>query len=147
MKNLVFKSVLVALCAIAIVGCERWKVYSIERPCPSHLDVSGTVKNEDNISLEFAQVNIKSVTEPDSRKDVFDTIVYADKNGEYSFIYAVDPAFCPTKVSISVKDTTGVYETQEQTLSVIMRHRYPEDSIYINFIDGFVTADFVMKKK
>ena len=53
----------------------------------------------------------------------------------------------PTDLTIIAQDTSGMYETQSQTFSVELRQRYPKIEELNYIYDGFVIANFVLKKK
>ena len=75
-----------------------------------------------------------------------------DKEGQFGFPIASkssrwDEVEFPEELTLTAKDTAGIYETQTKTFSVAVRHRYPESSQWHIVRDGHVQADFVLKKK
>ena len=153
MKNLVFRSVLVSLCAIAIVGCKKKDEPTTScMPCPPYLSVHGTITNEEGLSLDSIQVTLQ-------KEDAWwwsNCIEYTNEIGTYEyfnatsssgFLYGIIEEF-PAEVTVIATDTTGVYETQKQTCTVVERIRYPENPDWRHmYIDGIATANFVMKRK
>ncbi len=85
MKNLAFKSVLVALCTIAIVGCKKKdEPNSSVMPCPPYLSVHGTITNEEGVSLNSIQVTLQ-------KEDAWwwsNFIEYTNESGVYEYCKA-----------------------------------------------------------
>ena len=153
MKNLVFRSVLVALCAIAIVGCKKKDEPTTScMPFAPYLSVDGVVTNEDGLPLDSIQITLQ-------KEDAWwwsNRAIYTNEIGAYDYMesthqkgvdYFYGTVDWPSEVTVIATDTTGVYETQIKTCPIVETMRYPEDTTLHMYIDGLATVNFVMKKK
>ncbi|MBO4689696.1 MAG: hypothetical protein J5621_02360 [Paludibacteraceae bacterium] len=156
MRNKVLKSLVIALCAISLVGCDRWEVYSVALPCPSFIEISGSITDEAGAPLNSVVIYADTTNLNLTKKSLCngETIRSFKNDGQYyvrySFAGHLKVEEWPSElleVTIIAEDTTGVYESQNKTMPVDVRARYPENSTWNYLVDGYATIDFVMKKK
>ena len=144
--RLLIVSVLMLLC-FGLAGCADKGDFMLVDPSDPYsaprLVIRGTVSNEEGEALAGIRVseNIIKLDEPEAA-----TYNYAitDASGEYMIIRYRGWDF-PTEVILSATDPNGTY--QEAELSAPVRY----DTIITNNgkepYNGFVTADFILKKK
>ena len=151
MKANVFKNMIIALCAMSFVSCDP------NTGCPpprSYLKISGFVRNETGEPLNSIRISVDSATLYNIDKPLWEYQgdEYTYSNGEYGLTYStlygdnLPAEKWPREVIITATDTSGIYETQSQPCPVSVRARNYKDKS-IERLDGYVTADFVMKKK
>ena len=140
----------VTLCALFITlgGCKEKDVVP---PAPSCICVNGTITDEDGYPVESIQVvadgssfNIEAWMATEKEE-------YSDKDGLYGILYMSFVTYelvkWPIELTISANDTSGIYASQSHTFPVELRQRYPQREKLNYIYDGWVTADFVLKKK
>ncbi len=122
-------------------------------PAPSQFVVMGSVTDDANQPIRSIKI---TVNDPKVSSEVWSfyyaDLCYSDKEGNFGFPIASkydrweDVEF-PEELTLTAKDTAGIYETQTKTFSVEVRHRYPEGTQWYVVRDGHVHADFMLKKK
>ena len=141
-KNVMIKSLLIAICAIAFVGCPDGY-----RAPKAELVIKGTITDEAGQPLENILVCVDTALIPVYSVGEDHWYEYArstTKEGTFTIRYKhnyICPNYdtWPSEVLIIAGDTTGVYEMQTK--------KFPVEEGEVNTGDGYVTADFVMKKK
>ena len=154
MRNKVLKSVFIAICALSIISCDDKNIESGDMPAPSYLEISGSITDEAGAPLSSISISMDTTNLPARRDWLKDPSSFSEKDGTY-YIFSISGAHLKaeewpsilSEVTLIAEDTTGVYETQKKTVPVEVLVRYPEQSIWKDLVDGYVTADFVMKKK
>lgn len=143
------------LMVMLCVACENKQIDgdSSVAPAPAQFVVMGSVTDDAKQPIRTIKI---TVNDPKVSSEVWSfyyaDLCYSDKEGNFGFPIASkydrweDVEF-PEELTLTAKDTAGIYETQTKTFSVEVRHRYPESSQWHIVRDGYVQADFVMKKK
>lgn len=153
-KTMLFIAALCCLCA-GLASCEPKPEEC--PPAPPILYISGTVADATGQPLQSIQINIVL---PEREKELYELGVfgdmdltdYSDENGEFSIdIWRYEhsrltPESWSPEITVVATDTADIYETQTNVFSVKNEVRYPESSMYKDIIDGYVTADFLLRK-
>lgn len=154
-KTMLFITTLCCLC-VGLASCGP-KPEEICPPAPPILYISGTVADATSHPLQSIQINIVL---PEREKELYelghfgdmDLTGYSDENGKVSieiWRYQYSPhtpeAWSP-EITVVATDTAGIYKTQTNVFPVKNEVRYPESSMYKDIIDGYVTADFLLRK-
>ena len=136
--------------SVVFVGCKEKQVVL---PAPPYLHITGIVTDETNQPLSSIQVTIElpEIFIQNMQENVY--TYYTEANGQYNTgclfshsAFARSEVSWPEEISVSAKDTSGVYETQRITVPVESYARY-SDGKWSNIIDAKANADFVMHKK
>lgn len=135
--------------SVVFTGCEN---KPIVHPAPPHLSVVGTITDAEDRPLESVQVTI--FLPEVFRLDYYDQetyICYTDTNGQYNsgtlYCMAIEmDSSWPEEITVSAKDTSGVYEEQTITVPIESYARY-QDGSWKSYIDAKAQADFVLQKK
>lgn len=142
-KQLFIVTILMAFC-IGFAGCAFKNDYMPVDPYSApRLVIRGTVSNEDGEALVEIRVseNITGLDEPEVMSYNY---AITDAAGEYTII-RYRGRILPTEVVLSATDPNGTYQSAELgapvTYDTIMTHDGLEP------YNGFVTADFVLKRK
>lgn len=153
MKTKVFKCLIVALCAVSIVGCKTRSNGEFE---PTYLYIDGVVTNEDGTPLNAIQISIDTanfaiILKPENMWTQ-EGLGISNQEGKYSLSYMYNGVFrlsyeWPAEITLTATDTTGIYATQTQKFSIKEHSRAEYDPDQYLTTDGIVKADFVMKKK
>ena len=153
MRNKVLKSFVIALCAISLVGCEKETDFHNLVPPNSYVELSGSITDEAGAPLNSILISMDTTNLFPGREWPNS---FSEKDGKYymaiisyGHIKAEEWPAELSEVTLIAEDTTGVYEMQKKTVPVSVQLRYPNepDWEWNYIVDGFVTADFVMKKK
>ena len=161
MKRNYYLCMLAAICGIMVSlnGCKQEEPQEgyVEPPAPPYMELSGTVTNEEGQALAAIQVSLDSTKIERNDWGTFplseiERKIYTDKEGGYRVYYDYigsdyDPVKWPLEITIVACDTTGLYETQTKTVPVENRIRYPNYTNLSRYVDGIVTANFVLKKR
>ncbi len=144
-KNVIVRSLLIAICAIILVGCPD----GFKAPTPE-LVIDGTITDENGQPLEDILVCLDTAIlaayeNACSWPHWYDYAKSTTEKGRYVMRYRHGQLLplsdkWPSEVLVIAGDTTGVYEMQSKKFPVIER-----DANTVTY--GYVTADFVMKKK
>lgn len=142
MKNKFLMCLIFAICAIALVGCPDGY-----RANKAELVVKGTITDEVGQPLENILVCVDTVLIPVYSVGEDHWYEYAKsttQEGTFTIRYKhnyICPYYdkWPSEILVIAGDTTGVYEMQTK--------KFPVEEKEVNTGDGYVTADFVMKKK
>lgn len=149
----IFNCLIVALCAVSIVGCKTRSNGEFE---PTYLYIDGVITNEDGTPLNTIQVSVDTanfaiILKPENLW-YQEGLGISDKEGKYSLSYMYNGVFklsneWPAEITLIATDTAGIYETQAQKFSIKEHSRAKYDPNQNLNTDGIVKADFVMKKK
>lgn len=150
MKIKFLKCLIVALCGISIVSCKQKE--ETEYPALSALIIMGSVSNDEGMPLESIRIRIDTIgLDLNYEEWHWHDDAVTDREGKYMWSYTYKGTLpieeWPSNVTIIATDTTGAYETQTKLKAVEVKHRYDDNPYKSTFVDGYVTADFVMKKK
>lgn len=137
----------VAICALSVVliSCKN---NTDVLPQPPYLTVQGLVTDGESQPLSSIQVTILL---PDSLFPAGTTYsCWTDEKGQYMSdalgCWAIETGVSwPTEITVSAKDTLGIYEEQTKKVSVVAYPRYPDGQLP-QYIDAKATADFVLQK-
>ena len=151
MKTHIDYLLIVAWCCTAslLSGCKENS--PIEPPAPPFLNIYGHVTDESGQPLPAIQITVADEGLTDWEN--INTPTYTDLKGEHNSYHSYigsdgEVKEWPDEIMIIAADTTGVYKPQSLTAAVEVRKRYSGDSIqWSKYYDGYVSADFVLKKK
>lgn len=140
---------------LSLVACEHKQTEGdpTVAPAPSQFTITGSVTDDMNQPLPSIKITVNDPKVTPSEWNLYySDLCYSDKEGQFGFQIASkndrwDEVEFPEELTLTAKDTAGIYETQTKTFSVAVRHRYPESSQWHIVRDGHVQADFVLKKK
>lgn len=142
-KNVIVRSLLIAICAIALVGCPD----GYRAPNPE-FRINGTVMDETGQPIENILVSVDTAILSPSymHEDWYEVACRTNQEGKFSkryengcFISQYVESW-PSELIIIAVDTSGIYEKESQRFPVKLTKYGPS-------MFGRVTADFVMKKK
>ena len=147
------KWIMAALCSVVLVliSCDKQSQTPeppVVSPQPPYISISGRITNSDGQPLDSIQVMIE-------KNDSWwwhEHQLYSDTDGIYSFDsqYELSSDWThiewPSEVTVTTHDLAGIYESRTQTFPVQLTIRYPETPELKGYIDGIVSADFVLHK-
>lgn len=147
-----------SLCII-VTSCKPNNGPDVPPPAPPRLEISGIVSDVYNNPLEGIQITI---TLPEMEKKWADAglfgdnvklIGYSDAQGTFAFAFwkynnsddGYDEPWS-REITVIATDPKGIYETQEIVFPITAQTRYSDIPKYKNYIDGLVTANFVLRQ-
>ena len=151
MKNVFFKSLIIALCAVSFYACKEKEdgAESTSSYAPSNFNIFVTVTDEDGQPLESIRVCVDTI-KSDLKNGLFgfSGSEYSLQDGKYDFGYRYTTINhtkeeWPSEIILIASDSNNIYETQTQTFPVVVA----ENTATHKTIGGYVEANFVMKKK
>ena len=140
------------LCALSVVftGCDNKPIVP---PAPPYLYVVGTITDVENRPLESVQVTIflPEVIRLSGEYEQDTYVCYTDTNGQYDSgtlsCWAITRGLSwPEEITVSAKDTTGVYEELTITVPLVSYAGFP-DGKWKRYIYAKAQADFVLHKE
>lgn len=153
MKTKIYFWLCATLCVLSLTmsGCKEDKPTDGRHPAPPYISVTGIITGEDGSPIESIRIVADSSALNSDNWWQTDQEEYSANDGSYALLYmsSVDYRLIkwPTELTLIAQDTSGMYETQSQTFPIEMRQRYPNIKDLNYVYDGWVTANFVLKKK
>ena len=147
---------LVAICYLStwLVSCENKEPNDLTvAPSPSQFIVMGSVVDDANQPIPSIKISLDDPkVSSEEWSYYYANLCYSDKEGYFSFPIASNTSSWsevefPEELTLTAKDTAGIYETQTKTFTVEVLHRYPEGTQWYIVRDGHVQADFVLKRQ